>query len=79
MRHGALNIKFLKKHPFLDKLARNSAALLFAICFIAILKVSFGGDWSLVTTGTILKTLLILIPSSIFIAAIVTFWEAKND
>lgn len=68
----------LEKHPFLDKVLRNSAALVFAISFIAVLKVTFGGDWSLVTPKTVLNALLIVVPLSVIVAIAVTAWEWRN-
>jgi ABC-type multidrug transport system permease subunit len=66
-------------NKFTSQLIRNTLALIFAILFIAFIKVFFGGDISLVNVKTIGVALLYIVPSSFVIALGVGLYESRKQ
>jgi membrane protein YdbS with pleckstrin-like domain len=64
---------------FITKVIKNTVALVFVIVFIALLKVFFGGDPSLITISTVITTLLIVVPLSIVTSIGIVLYERKNS
>ena len=64
--------------PMVSKVLRNTIFLIFAILFIAFIKVFFGGDMSLVSWENFGTAMLYIVPSSFLIAVGVAIHEQRK-
>ena len=79
MRLGDIAIGSFFKTKFIDRLWRNSVFVLFTVTLLATIKVTFGGDWKLVTLDTLFNASLLLVVISIGTGLFITLWEKSHD